>query len=240
MVVLIRKSYLEVTALLLIAVAGMAVILWQGRDSIAAFADEQAVHSGHVVVIDAGHGGEDGGAVGADGTIESGLNLDIALKLNNLMEFLGQNTVMTRSDDVSIYSDEAKTLHQKKVSDLKNRVAIVNNLQDSVLISIHQNSLPNSKRTHGAQVFFNKIEPASILAASIQDHLNQNLNAGNEKMPKKIPESIFLTKNVLSPAIIVECGFLSNAQDTVSLKKPNYQLHLAAIIAAGYFSTKEL
>lgn len=239
MVVLIRKTHLGLSALLLAAVAGMALILWQGSGSIATFSSLTGGEPSRIVVVDPGHGGEDGGAVAADGTVESGLNLQIAQRLNDLLRFLGQETVMTRTSDVSIYSDGAETLHQKKVSDLKNRVALVNGLEDAVLVSIHQNSLPGSPKTHGAQVFYNGLEPAPALAAAVQERLNQGVNTGNGKTPKRISDSIYLTKNVTAPAIIVECGFLSNGEDTAHLQDPGYQLQLAVAVAAGYLSTEE-
>lgn len=239
MVVLIRKTHLGFSALLLAAVAGMALILWQGSGSVDTFASLTGAEPSRVVVVDAGHGGEDGGAVAVDGTVESGLNLQIALRLNALLRFLGQDTVMTRTEDVSIYSDGAETLRQKKVSDLKNRVALVNGLEEAVLVSIHQNTLPGSPRTHGAQVFYNGVEPAPAMAAAMQERLNQGVNTGNGKTPKRISDSIYLTKNVTAPAIIVECGFLSNGEETARLREPEYQLRLAAAVAAGYFSTED-
>ncbi len=238
MIVLIRKSHLGFSALLLAAVAGMAAILWQGSESISTFSSASGGEDA-CVVVDPGHGGEDGGAVARDGTVESGLNLQVALRVNDLLRFLGQDTVLTRREDISIYSDGAQTLHQKKVSDLKNRVALVNGLPNAVLISIHQNSLPGSPKTHGAQVFYNGVEPASTLAASTQERLNQSVNAGSGKTPKRISNSIYLTKNVTAPAIIVECGFLSNTGDTARLQEPGYQLRLATAVVAGYFSTEE-
>lgn len=239
MVVLIRKTHLGFSALLLAAVAGMALILWQGSGNISAFSSQPARAVSRVVVVDPGHGGEDGGAVAGDGTVESGLNLQIAQRLNTMLRFLGQDTVMTRTEDVSIYSPGSETLRQKKVSDLKNRVALVNGLEDGVLISVHQNSLPGSPRTHGAQVFYNGVEPAPALAASVQERLNNSVNAGNGKTPKRVSDSIYLTKNTLAPAVIVECGFLSNSSETARLQEPGYQIRLAAAIAAGYLSTEE-
>lgn len=241
MIVLIRRTHLGLSALLLVVVAGMALILWQGRDGVAAFsAQHGAYQPASIVVIDPGHGGEDGGAVAGDGTVESGLNLEIAQRLNAVLLFLGQETEMTRTEDISIYSAGAETLRQKKVSDLENRVALVNGLDNAVLISIHQNSLPGSPKTHGAQVFYNRVEFADVLAAAAQERLNQGVNAGNGKTPKLISDSIYLMKKVTVPAIIVECGFLSSQEDTAVLQTPAYQLRLAAAIAAGYFSTEEL
>ena len=243
MVVFIQKKKLErhlgFSALFLVFVMGMALILWQGRAEIEAFA-AQSQPQRPTLVLDPGHGGEDGGAVAADGTVESGLNLDVARRVETLFAFLGQETVMTRTEDVSIYSAGAETLHQKKVSDLQNRVALVNKLENAVLLSIHQNSLPSSPKTYGAQVFFNSVPGADSLALSLQNALNLGVDAGNEKTAKRISDTIYLTKNVTAPAVIVECGFLSNSGDTAALKDAAYQLRLASAIAAGYLSTEEL
>lgn len=192
-----------------------------------------------VYVLDAGHGGEDGGAVSASGVKESDVNLALTRKLDALLRFLGKETVLTRTDDVSIHSDGAETLRQKKVSDLKNRVALVNATDGAVLVSIHQNSLPSVRSVHGAQVFHGAVEPSEALAASVQAALNASVNAGNEKHEKKIDPSIYLMKNVTCPAILVECGFLSNAAETEKLQDAGYQKTLAVAVAAGLLNTEE-
>lgn len=186
-----------------------------------------------VYVLDAGHGGEDGGAVSASGILESHVNLAITLDLNEILQFLGRKTVMTRTEDISIHSPDAETLRQKKASDLKNRVALVNATPGAVLVSVHQNSLPSVPSVHGAQVFYGTIESSETLAASVQSALNQSVNDGNEKHEKKIDPSIYLMKNVNCPAILVECGFLSNAAEAERLLEPYYRTTLAVTIAAG-------
>ena len=191
-----------------------------------------------ILVIDPGHGGEDGGAIALDGSVsESSLNLEIALRLNDLMHFLGQPTIMTRTKDVSIHSPSAQNIREKKVSDLHNRVALVNETENARLLSIHQNSLPSSTVTHGAQVFWNSREEADTWAQSVQDALNASINIGNEKNTKPIPNTIYLMKNITVPGILVECGFLSNQDETHRLQQKNYQLQLAAAIAAGCRNT---
>jgi N-acetylmuramoyl-L-alanine amidase len=192
------------------------------------------------VVIDAGHGGEDGGAVAADGTTESGINLELALRIDALMRFCGRQTVLTRSSDVSIYSPGAKSLRQKKVSDLKNRVALVNGCPGAFLLSIHQNCMPSAPSVHGAQVFYNGADGAQACAQAVQASLNRTVNSDGAKTPKRISDSIYLMKNVSAPAVLVECGFLSNREETARLQQPAYQKKLAAAIAAGYLqSAKE-
>ena len=186
-----------------------------------------------VWVIDAGHGGEDGGAVAADGSKESDMNLAIARRLDALLVFLGEETRMTRTEDISIHDASASTLREKKRSDLENRVGLVNSTQGAILVSIHQNSLPSSKQTHGAQVFYGKKEGSAEVANAVQLALNQTVNAGNEKTEKAIDASIFLMKNVTAPAILIECGFLSNENETALLKSGEYQQRLAVVIAFG-------
>ena len=229
------KRVLFTAALALLAALAAVVGLLLPEGSVEALASAPRT----VWVIDAGHGGEDGGAVASDGTKESDLNLAIARRLDALLALLGEQTRMTRTDDVSIHDGSASTLRQKKRSDLENRVSLVNSTQGAILVSIHQNSLPTSKRTHGAQVFYGKKEGSDALARSVQLVLNQSVNAGNEKTEKAIDTSIFLMKNVDAPAILIECGFLSNAEETQLLKDNAYQQGLAVTIAAGILNEQQ-
>lgn len=234
MIVLIRKKRVYLfSGLFCCFLTGLAAVLWFGRRPAApAFAARDGVRM--TVVVDAGHGGEDGGAVSPDGVEESHLNLEIALRVNDLLRFAGQRTLLTRSEDVTIADLDLNTMRQRKVSDLKNRVSLVNGTENAVLLSIHQNSLPSSVVTHGAQVFWNRQEGAEGLAGAVQEALNGSINLGNEKHPKQIPATIYLMKNITAPGIIVECGFLSNPGETVRLQQPDYQRKLAVAIAAGY------
>ena len=154
-----------------------------------------------VLIIDPGHGGEDGGAVSADGTIESHINLSIALTAEDLARFLGWNTVMTRDGDISIHDSTAQTLREKKVSDLKNRVLLCNNTENGILISIHQNSMPAAKSVRGAQVFYNSMDESHQLAQAIQDVLNLTLNQNTKKEIKQIGSNSYLMKSVSRPAV---------------------------------------
>jgi N-acetylmuramoyl-L-alanine amidase len=236
MVILIRRKHLAGFALLILFLCGMSAILWEGRKANIAALAKAGMPGQSTVIIDPGHGGEDGGAVASDGTEESGINLQISRSLNDLMRFCGIRTIMTRTEDVSIYSDGAGTLREKKVSDLKNRVSLVNDTEGAVLLSIHQNCLPSSPGVHGAQVFYNTADGAQQLALAVQNALNESVNVGNAKKSKQISKSIYLMKNVTAPSILVECGFLSNTSETEALKQPAYQKKLAAAIAAGFLS----
>lgn len=232
-IILIRKRFFLFSALFCCFIAGLAAVLWSGHMPAApAFAARDGMPV--TVVVDAGHGGEDGGAVSPDGVEEERLNLEIAIRVNDLLRFAGQGTVMTRREDIAIADPDLATVRQRKASDLKNRVEIVNGTENAVLLSIHQNSLPSSAVTHGAQVFWNRQEGAEELAEAVQETLNSCVNSGNEKEPKRIPDTIYLMKNIRAPGIIVECGFLSNAAETARLQEASYQLKLAAAIVAGY------
>ncbi len=234
MLIFLRKKTLALCALgLCFALGGMAVGL--ARTALPAFSSRGARTSA-VVVIDAGHGGEDGGAVAEDGTVESGINLAIARDLEELLRFLGCKTKMTRTEDAAIYSDGAKSLREKKASDLKNRVALVNETPDAVLLSIHQNSLPASRSVHGAQAFYARTAGSEELAEAIQCALNAAINPENEKSRKAIDKTVYLMKNINCSAVLVECGFLSNAAETARLQKPKHQTRLAVAMAAGLLS----
>ena len=194
-------------------------------------------HPSVTLIIDAGHGGEDGGAVSPNGVKESDLNLSVARRIEEIFRFLGENTVMTRCEDISLGDQSLNSIRERKQSDLQNRVMLANTTPGAVLVSIHQNSLPSSPVTHGAQVFWNRQRGAEELAGSIQDILNRSVNSDNAKRAKAIPESIYLTRNAKVPSVIVECGFLSNGKETELLQQPQYQLKLAGAITAGYLQS---
>ena len=146
----------------------------------------------------------------------------------------GRPAAVNAAAGCRIYSPEAVTLREKKVSDLKNRVALINSKPEAVLISIHQNSMPDHPSVHGAQVFYNGAVSGPRLGETVQAALNGAVNAGNGKNAKAIDSTIYLMKNVQCPAILVECGFLSNRTETGQLLTGGYQLKLAVCIAAGF------
>lgn len=183
------------------------------------------------VIIDAGHGGEDGGAVSKDGVQESQLNLEIALRLNDLLHLLGKETRMIRQEDVSVYSDGASTLSEKKVSDLKNRVEIVNSIPNALLISIHQNMFQESQY-HGAQVFYAPTGGSQSLAESLQALIAMSLDPSNHRAAKPA-ETVYLMNNISCPGVLVECGFLSNAEERSKLCTPEYQRQISVVLAKG-------
>ena len=185
-----------------------------------------------VVIIDAGHGGEDGGAISKNGIKESDINLKIALKLQNLLEENGTTVILTRSNENAIYDEGMTTLRQKKVSDIKNRVKIGNNSNADIFISIHLNKIPQEKY-YGWQCFFNeKDESSKKLAKSIQQALNETIEIENKREALKI-KNIYIIDNVKIPTAIVECGFLSNQNEEQLLQTEEYQEKLAQGIYKG-------
>ena len=234
----VRKQQLWIFFAVAGVFLGLLLLHMRDNETLSVFSANKPEHK--IFVLDAGHGGEDGGAVSPDGIKESDINLSITLRLHALLRFLKQTTILTRDSDVSIYSKGSDTLRQKKRSDLHNRVALVNDIPDAVLVSIHQNSMPSVPSVHGAQVFYGSVEPSDELTLSVQKTLNGSVNIKNEKQTKRIDSSIYLMKNVTCPAILVECGFLSNAIEAEHLRTPEYQKQLSVAIAAGLLNTEEM
>ena len=183
-----------------------------------------------VIVIDAGHGGEDGGAA-VSGIREADLNLQIAGRVHTLLCLLGQNSVMLRTEDRSLHSEEAVTLTQKKASDLRNRAEAVNSLYRPVLISIHQNMFAETKY-HGAQIFYAPTDRSEEFAQDMQELLRIKLDTENHRQCKPA-ESVYLMNHVNCPAILIECGFMSNQEERNKLCSAEYQKQLSLVISAG-------
>ena len=195
-----------------------------------------------IIVVDAGHGLPDEGAVGFNGTTEQALNLSIALKLQKLLEQSGTKVILTRSDENGIYSSDSKSIRNKKVSDTKNRVEIGNNVDADIFVSIHLNKYPPSQIYRGWQTFYQKgNESSKLIANIIQENLNKNIEFKNNRTPLPIT-GIYIMDNVKVPSVIVECGFLSNPEEAELLKQDSYQNKLAWGIYIGlqeYFSKGE-
>ena len=185
-----------------------------------------------VIVIDAGHGVPDEGAESSNGVSEAETNLNIALKLQSLLEQSGATVILTRSDENAIYDIDSKTLKQKKISDLKNRVKIGNESSADIFVSIHLNKIPQ-QQYYGWQTFFKSGDEKSIaLAKSIQNNLNEAIQRENTRVPMKL-DTVYIMKNVEIPITIVECGFLSNPEEEKMLLNDEYQNKLAWGIYAG-------
>lgn len=184
------------------------------------------------VVIDAGHGLPDEGAVGFNGTTEQAINLSISLKLQKLIEQSGAKVILTRSDGNGIYSLDSTSIKNKKISDTKNRVEIGNKSNADLFISIHLNKFPESIY-RGWQTFYNKnSSQGKFLAEKIQDNLSKNIEFKNNRVPLSI-SGVYIIEKLTIPTVIVECGFLSNSQEAEMLKGESYQNKLAWGIFIG-------
>ncbi len=212
-----------------VTVTAVLMAIYYGNQSVAVIAQNIPPVRKHRIIIDAGHGGIDGGATSCTGILESQLNLDIALRLNDLMHFLGYETYMVRTTDVSVYT-KGKTIAQKKISDLKERVRITNETENSILLSIHQNTFPDSHYS-GAQVFYANTEGSRELASQLQSAIVSSLNPGSNRKCKK-SDGIYLMEHITCTGILLECGFLSNFQEEGRLRSKNYQQKLCCVIAA--------
>lgn len=185
------------------------------------------------VIIDAGHGGDDGGAIGIDGTVEKDINLDIALKLEKLLKFYGFDVIMTRTEDIMTCDDGLDSLRKRKVSDIHNRFDVLEKNPDAVFISIHQNKFEDNSQ-HGTQVFYSgNNDESKLLAESIQNSIVSVLQPDNSRVVKKSGSGIYLLYHAKLPAVLVECGFISNPTEVKKLNDENYRMKIAILIADG-------
>lgn len=186
------------------------------------------------IIIDAGHGGEDSGAVGVDNILEKNINLSVSLYLKELMEMSGFRVLMTREEDISIHDSDAETTKEIKVSDMKNRLKIYNSSDNNIIISIHQNKFTESQY-YGAQMFYSENDSRSKeMAECIKNAFVCFLQPENKREIKKAEKSIYLLSNTSNPAIIVECGFLSNSDEAHLLNTEEYQKKVAYTIYCGF------
>ncbi len=199
------------------------------RDVITVWSESAPIDREHVIVIDPGHGGEDGGASSCTGALESGINLQISLKLQDLFQLLGHHVVMIRTTDTSVYT-KGETLAQKKMSDLKRRVEIVNETPEAILISIHQNTFSQEKYC-GAQVFYGDAPGSKELAQMLQSAFTSTINPESNRKCKK-SQGVYLMEHVKPTAVLIECGFLSNIQEEALLRNGEYQKNICCVICA--------
>ncbi len=187
------------------------------------------------VVIDAGHGGEDGGAVSADGLYEKDVNLAVAFALRDLLEINGIPVVMTRDEDILLYDRNVDYQGRKKVLDLAARKTIADNSGDCLFVSIHMNAFPQTQYS-GTQVWYGTKDPLSqSIAADIQKNALL-LQPENHRKIKAAGSNIYLLDKITASCVLVECGFLSNPEEAARLSDEDYQRTLAFIIFSGISS----
>ena len=217
---------IPIYSITLVLVTLLALI---GNRGITALSENMIDNNRTTIIIDAGHGGVDTGATSCTGIMESNINLEISLKLQDLFHLLGFPTKMIRTTDVSIFT-EGSTIATKKISDLKRRVQIVNDTDNAILVSIHQNHFPVEKY-RGAQVFYNRAGESEMLAKLLQNNFVATINQGSKRLAKKA-SGVYLMENIQKTGVLIECGFLSNPEEENKLRDPAYQKKLCSVIAA--------
>jgi len=184
------------------------------------------------IILDAGHGFPDGGAIGISGTIESTINIKIAKKTKKILSDMGYNVTLTRKNENAL-TDEGKTIAQKKRNDMYKRLQIINESNADMFVSIHMNKFTDPVN-RGAQVIYSsKFPESTLLAEKIQTELCNIPENTRKRSSLKGSEKIFLLKNSNLPAVIVECGFISNFEEEQQLNSEKYQNKIALAIADG-------
>lgn len=227
-----QMAALPAAACLLVGVvAAVLQVDLMGTSSVAAPPQEA------YILIDPGHGGADGGAQGLDGVLEKTINLAVSLPLRDMLWIFGYPVVLTREEDISIHSPDAGSLREQKVSDMKNRLAMYEKAR--LVVGIHQNQFMASQY-YGTQVFYSVNRPESeLLADAIRESVVTMVQPENKRQLKKATKDIYLLHKTTVPAVLVECGFLSNPEEMRKLKTEEYQQKMALAIAGGvlrYFS----
>lgn len=225
------KIIISLAPIYAIVLLGIIVVTGVGSKLVSTISESTPKKDRHTVIIDPGHGGEDGGATSCTGILESKFNLDIALRLNDIMHLLGMDTVMIRETDRAIYT-EGETIAQKKVYDLRERVRIINETENAVLISIHQNIFSDG-RYWGSQVFYSNTDGSKELASQMQSQLRESIAPENNRKCKQ-SKGVYLMEHIDCTGILLECGFLSNPEEEAMLRNGNYQKNLCAVIASVF------
>lgn len=219
-----RYRYFVVSLVAMLFVASISRSVYSLGQAVPVLADIAPLP---VIVIDPGHGGMDGGAVGADKIVEKDINLAISLCMRDMFVASGFQVVMTRETDISIHDEGVTGTRKQKVSDLHNRLNLVNQYPGGVFISIHQNKFGDS-RSQGAQVFYGpQNEQSEKLADILQKNFVEDLQPNNNRKYKKAGKNLYLMYNAQYPSVLLECGFLSNPQEAHQLIDPDYQSKVA-------------
>ncbi len=224
--------YRTFAALFLVGVICTAALTNSGEIGVSAITP-QNVSSGITLIIDPGHGGADGGAVSVTGKKESEINLAVARRTELTAAFLGTAAVMTRTDEIIDYPDSAKTIRAKKAADQKARVDLINREKNALLISIHQNKF-TTPSPRGPQILYADTPGSRGFAEYMQSLLTELSKPDSVRTAAEAPADIFLMGSVSCPAILIECGFLSNPEEAERLESDDYQKMLAVTIAGGF------
>lgn len=224
-----RKFYIVISVLILVASIAINIIFLPEK----AYIQANAKVEKNTIIIDAGHGGFDGGAVAGDGTVEKNINLNIALSLEKMLKNSGFDVIMTRQTDTSTEDNSNDKIPSKKKSDLKNRLLLMKKYEDAVFVSIHLNKFTTSA-ARGSQIFYSSNNGDSkILGDLIQNSIVSKIQKDNKRVNKKATSSTYILYNATVPAVLVECGFLSNKAELEQLKTEEYQNKMAFCIFCG-------
>lgn len=185
-----------------------------------------------VIVLDAGHGGLDSGAVGKNGTLEKDVNLSVVKRLQQLLELSGFRTVLTRSEDISVYDAGVEGIRNQKLSDMDNRLELIQSYPDSIFLCIHQNNFTDPAY-FGGQMFYNNNNPGNRTLAQLMQNRFAQLQPGNDREIKLTGDELYLLKSNKNPSLMIECGFLSNPDEEAKLSTTEYQQQLAFTIYSG-------
>lgn len=217
--------YLTISLALIICVSSLRYIFSVNLDS---YTPTSSIPSRRCVILDAGHGGKDGGAVSVSGTYEKTLNLDVTLNIEDILYILGYDIILTRADDTELTHTDGGT---RKMQDLKGRLEISNNNPDVPFISIHMNKFPQSKYS-GLQIYYSSNNDESkSLSEIIREDVISKLQPDNNRQIKAADEKIYLLDKITSVAILIECGFLSNDEEAQLLDDHIYRMKLSFVIA---------
>lgn len=230
----LKKLYFIIIPVVICALICSSTICVRLNSQRTSLADNKPTKTAPVFIIDAGHGGFDGGASTSDGFPEKDINLKIALYLRDLLLSAGFEVVMTRTEDTSLEDEGLDTIRARKSSDIHNRMKIMEETDNAIFISIHQNHYSSSKYW-GMQVFYSRnfSESSQILAESIQETVVELLQNENYREIKECGTSVYLMYNAVKPAVLVECGFLSNETEAELLKTDDYQRKISYCIYIG-------
>jgi len=227
----LKKTDIRLSLIPVYSLVFLVILLWAilGNKAITVMSESSPLTDRLTIIIDAGHGGEDGGATSCTGYLESGINLEIALRLEDMMHFLGYNTIMVRTTDTAIHV-KGDTIAGRKASDLRERVKLVNETKNAILISVHQNYFSDD-RYSGAQVFYTMVGNSEQLGKLLQKNIVTTLNKTSKRQAKKA-SGVYLLDHIDCTGVLIECGFLSNPQEELKLRSSTYQKQLCAVIAA--------
>ena len=228
MLFIIRKTHIMLTCAIVFVFA-LSLGLYN-------YADNQPTPQTdtNFLIIDAGHGGMDGGAVGKSGILEKDVNLKVAKYLKEIAEANGKKVIMTREEDTSLHTTDSAKIRDQKRSDLENRRQVLQKNSTGIFVSIHMNQY-DSEDVKGAQVFYANNDQSRNLATKIQSSLINGLADGNKRVAKPAPSSLYIFKGCKSTAVVVECGFLSCPDEEKLLATEEYQKKLAQCIYDGIY-----